>query len=84
MVSAGKALTGRVGLDDGHDVMNGAASENTSFMLRGTSKEPLHGLTPLTAPSIKNGLKIKLINIVDGGRMLTCDPAGVASFGCEN
>jgi hypothetical protein len=36
MVRAGKAFTGSVGFVGGHDLMKGAASENTSFRPRGT------------------------------------------------
>lgn len=31
MESAGKAFTGRGGLEEGHDLMNGAAREKTSL-----------------------------------------------------
>ena len=51
-VSLGNALTGSAGLLDGHDVMNGAASEYTESRPRGTSKGPDQPEPMLTADEI--------------------------------
>jgi len=49
MESAGSGITGSAGLDEGHDVMKGEASEYTALNPRGVSKGPSHGCCLSTA-----------------------------------
>ena len=80
--SVGKALKGRGGFDDGHDLMKGTARLKTSFGLRGTSRAPLHGLTLLTAPVVTYCQITYYKRLKSKG--ITCNPACVARFGGEN